>query len=50
MTRSAKHDGKREWIEQQLRELEELEKQSRLEESIEVRQPTHPQPATVTNK
>ena len=50
LTRSAKHDGKKEWIERRLKELEERELERRKAESVEIRLPDHPQPATVTNK
>ena len=50
LTRSAKHDGKRAWIDKQLKELEDREQERRELESVEIREPTHPQPATVTNK
>ena len=49
LTRGAKHDGKRDWIERRLRELEAREEERRQQESIEIRLPDHPQPATVTN-
>ena len=50
LTRSAKHDGKKDWIDRQLKELEERELERRKAESIEIRLPDHPQPATITNK
>ena len=50
LTSGVKQDGKKAWIENQLKELEAREKARRLEESIEIQEPTYPQPATVTKQ
>nr|XP_011442355.2 coiled-coil domain-containing protein 87 isoform X8 [Crassostrea gigas] len=48
ITRSAKHDGLKERLEQRMRELEERERRDIQEQSVKIREPTHPQPATVS--
>lgn len=50
VTRSAKHDGKEEMLNQKLKELDEEEARRREEESITIHPPTHMQPATVSIK
>ncbi|XP_061173922.1 coiled-coil domain-containing protein 87-like isoform X3 [Saccostrea echinata] len=48
ITRSAKHDGLKERLEQRMKELEEKERQDIKESSVNIREPTHPQPSTVS--
>ncbi|OWF43108.1 coiled-coil domain-containing protein 87-like isoform X5 [Mizuhopecten yessoensis] len=50
LTRSAKHDGTKEKVLQKIKELEEKEKREIEKENIPLREPTHPQPATVSAK
>ncbi|KAK3097621.1 hypothetical protein FSP39_011468 [Pinctada imbricata] len=50
ITRSAMHDGMREKIEKKIKELEEKEKRDKEAQTIKIREPTHPQPATVNAK
>ncbi|KAJ8304537.1 hypothetical protein KUTeg_018120 [Tegillarca granosa] len=50
ITNSSKQDGTKEKIEKQIKELEEKEKREIEEERIVIREPTHPQPATVSAK
>ncbi|XP_048734506.1 coiled-coil domain-containing protein 87-like isoform X3 [Ostrea edulis] len=48
ITRSAKHDGLKERLEQKMRELEERERRDIIEQNVKIREPTHPQPSTVS--
>ncbi|XP_069138064.1 coiled-coil domain-containing protein 87-like isoform X3 [Argopecten irradians] len=50
LTRSAKHDGMKKKVEQKIKELEEKEKREIEKENIPLREPTQPQPATVSAK
>ncbi|XP_062617089.1 coiled-coil domain-containing protein 87-like isoform X2 [Saccostrea cucullata] len=48
ITRSAKHDGLKERLEQRMKELEEKERQDIIDSNVNIREPTHPQPSTVS--
>lgn len=50
LTRSAKHDGMKKKVEQKIKELEEKEKREIEKENVPLREPTQPQPATVSAK
>lgn len=50
ITRSAKHDGKKAILDKQLKELEEKERLQKERDSIPLKEPVHPQPATVATK
>ncbi|XP_046358594.2 coiled-coil domain-containing protein 87-like [Haliotis rufescens] len=48
--RNARHDGLKEKMEEELKELEKKKQQRIEDEHIAVEEPTHPQPATVSSK
>nr|XP_006814200.1 PREDICTED: coiled-coil domain-containing protein 87-like [Saccoglossus kowalevskii] len=43
-------EGRKEMLQQQLKELEEKEAREKAEQMIKIRKPTHPQPSTITKK
>ncbi|XP_077988772.1 coiled-coil domain-containing protein 87-like isoform X2 [Glandiceps talaboti] len=50
LSKHGRIEGRKEMLQQQLKELQEKEAKEKAEQTIKIREPTHPQPAIITKK